>query len=267
MARLAQHLNPAQTAISLLACGQFDIFERIADGIDPNARDPERNSTIFFEACRQSGTPLPLIRKLIAMGAYADSKNRHENSRPVHAACEAGRPDILRELASNGADLSAQDSDGNSCLHYCSGGNSAKAAECAEFLLKAGLDPNAMASTAIMPTPLLLSCNDPSAELAQTLLQYGADPNLAEPGTLRSPLHFAAQSLSLPLCKILLAAGADPCLRDKQGLTASALASKFRNAGRPLADFLAGAERSGAERRLLHEHTPATAAACAKPRI
>lgn len=266
MNRRVQQLNPAQTAISLISCGRFDILERFGD-IDPNGRDPEHGTTVFYAACHHPATPLPLIRKLIAMGADPHSKNRCEDSRPVHAACEAGRPDILRELAAQGADLFALDSEGNSCLHYCSGGNFTQAAQCAEFLLEAGLDPNAMAFTDIMPTPLLLSCNDSHAELAQILLRYGADPNLQEPDSLRSPLHFAAKSLSLTLCQMLLAAGADPCLRDKQDLTASALASESGIVARPLAEFLAGAERSKAERRLLHDHTPAAAPACAKPRI
>ena len=53
--------------------------------------------------------------------------------------------------------------------------------------------------------------------VAAALLSAGADPSVREPGTGRSPLHWAAFAGDAKLCDALLRAGADAGARDVTG--------------------------------------------------
>jgi len=53
--------------------------------------------------------------------------------------------------------------------------------------------------------------------VASALLAAGADPCALEPGTGRSPLHWAAFSGDAGLCDALLRAGADAGVKDVTG--------------------------------------------------
>jgi cytohesin len=67
-------------------------------------------------------------------------------------------------------------------------------------------------------TPLHVAAANPNLELAQFLLEHGADVN-ARDAESRAPLHFAVKRRDLEMIRLLLDAGADPNAKDSTGWT------------------------------------------------
>jgi len=95
-------------------------------------------------------------------------------------------------------------------------------------------------------TPLHWACRGVHVELAQYLLENGADVNAADTNGV-APLHWAAMTGDATLVKLLLDRGADPSARDADGDTP--LNSAALGASREITDLLLdkGAELDTAE--------------------
>lgn len=126
----------------------------------------------------------------------------HESAFLVDAAAR-GDLDLVRKLLVKGAQVDAQDSDGDTAL---------KAAAVAG-----------------------------KREVLRFLIEKGADPN-KRAGILEStPLICAAEMGHADIVQLLLAQGADPAVRDKKGRTALTIAE--RNGHKGAAELLTKAER------------------------
>lgn len=97
----------------------------------------------------------------------------------------------------------------------------------AEFLLQQGADPNGVGYDS--GTPLMAAVNYQLVEGARLLLKYGADVNLASELTGETSLHVAAlrgfAKGSTECVKLLLEAGANPNVHTKNGVETPSFAS------------------------------------------
>jgi uncharacterized protein len=261
--------------------GSADVLRALlARGADIEARDRFHGESALIWAATENHADA--IRVLAEHGADVDGRSaRHELEPRQRRAGQsilplgawtplmyAARENALvagEALVAAGAKLDLADPDGATALviaiinaHY----------EFADFLLRAGADPNVVDNEAGMgalyaaadmhrlavghgrgnPTPVGLL---DAVDIARLLLERGADPNAAlkKPilqrqhtfgdGTLgegATPLMRAAKSGDIELVRVLLAAGADPKLTLPNGTTALMLAAGlgWRN-GSPLA--------------------------------
>jgi len=93
-------------------------------------------------------------------------------------------------------------------------------ADAARSLLRAGADPNAVATNGTKLAVINSAAASGSTELVTIILEAGANPNWQQDGGYTA-LHAAAQRKNLQMIKALLEAGADPAIRTNEGKTAA----------------------------------------------
>jgi ankyrin repeat protein len=119
-----------------------------------------------------------------------------------------GHVKVVEVLIRGKANINAARSDGCTPLHIAAlSGDS----DIAQLLLDAGADPNRLASqNTALPhaTPLHLAAHFGHSDIAQLLLDAGADPNIPNAATV-TPLQLAAWNGHLDVVRALIANGAD----------------------------------------------------------
>lgn len=108
----------------------------------------------------------------------------------------------------------------------------------AELLLRAGAQVNTTSRNGLAVAPINSAAAGEQLEIVRLLLEYGADPNIAQ-GEGFVPLHAAAENGQVEMIQLLLAAGADPHSRTSDGRTPRdlALAGGHAQAADLLADL------------------------------
>jgi uncharacterized protein len=138
----------------------------------------------------------------------------------VFEAAALGRGERLAVLlAADPALARARSADGFTPLHLAAFFG---APEAAALLLRAGAEVNAVAQHVMRVTPLNSAAAVRHREVAEVLLDHGADLEACEHGF--TPLHSAAHNGDLALVEMLLARGADAARRTADGRTALDLA-------------------------------------------
>jgi ankyrin repeat protein len=124
-------------------------------------------------------------------------------------------------LITLGVDVNAQGSNGNRALDIsCLNGDAATT----RVLLEHGANPNLRNQDG--STPLHDAALKGNRELIELLLMHGAGINAVDSESASTPLHLAASFGRLDAVKALVEHGADPSLKNREGLTALALAAK-----------------------------------------
>jgi len=125
----------------------------------------------------------------------------------VFEAAAFGRVERLAEiLRDDPAQAQSFSEDGFTALHLAVFG---RQEEAARVLLKAGADPNVLATSSLARVPPLgTAAFVRSVPLARLLLDHGADPNRPGEGGFTA-LHAAAQNGDEELARLLLERGAD----------------------------------------------------------
>lgn len=95
-----------------------------------------------------------------------------------------------------------------------------------DMLLMAGADARRTCKGGRTPLHLAAECNS-ERDVADKLLEYGADPDARENQLGRTPLHFAARSNNVAVVDMLLASGADIDIVDSNGVTPLHLAARY----------------------------------------
>ncbi|CAG5098084.1 Oidioi.mRNA.OKI2018_I69.XSR.g15365.t1.cds [Oikopleura dioica] len=266
--------------------GDLDQVKRLCNPSTVNCRDVEgRHSTPFtlqpviiefkssniFLVKVQSYGHYDVVVILVQAGANVNTADLWKYT-PVHEAASKGKYDICKLLMKNGADPNKKNRDGQSPLDV------AKDSDIKDILLgdAAVLDAAKSGSVARIQklltaenvncrdthgrnsTPLHLAAGYNNIEVAEILIEYGADVNAEDRGGLIplhnaasyghveiaqvllkhgshvnandrwqfTPLHEAAQKGRTQLCALLLSHGADPYVKNQEGQTTIEVASQ-----------------------------------------
>ena len=166
--------NPAEMNKALICAaraGDLDATRLLLKaGASPEATDNSGNAPLIEAA--SSGVP-QVVEEVLKQHPNINARNQMGKTAIFAAAVyyvswedhDIDHPAVIRLLAKSGADLNAQDQDGNTALHVTHDLDSAKA------LIQLGARINILNNEG--DTPLINTC---SAEVAKLLIHAGADP-------------------------------------------------------------------------------------------
>jgi ankyrin repeat protein/L-ascorbate metabolism protein UlaG (beta-lactamase superfamily) len=200
--------DPATVAV-LLARGA-DVRARTEDGSTPlqlaAAWGQMGSMTALLEKGADPRLPLPSGETLL------------------HVAALVGPPEAIALFATRGVSVNAANPAGATpLLLACAAANVATA----RALIEQGADPNLRDAQGRQPLVLAARAGDET--LVKRLLDAGATVVEGSTTDRRSALHVAAAAGYGRIASLLLARGADRNARDSQGLTPSALATRYGN--------------------------------------
>jgi len=186
-------------------------------GAKVNARDDEGKTPLIVAVA--SGD-ISLISGLLAYGADPNAQDHDGWTAAMHAV-RSNEPKIFRLMGQYKANYNLVNSDDMTALAMAVMNNKANAAVA---MLDNGAKPD-FAMGAAKYNALMLAVKKGNQPMAQTLLQYKANPNAKNTGGL-TPLMIAAFSNHDMIVSLLLKAGANPELKDGHGKTALMLAKE-----------------------------------------
>lgn len=186
-------------------------------GAKVNARDDEGKTPLIVAVA--SGD-ISLISGLLAYGADPNAQDHDGWTAAMHAV-RSNEPKIFRLMGQYKANYNLLNSDDMTALAMAVMNNKANAAVA---MLDNGAKPD-FAMGAAKYNALMLAVKKGNQQMAQTLLQYKANPNAKNTGGL-TPLMIAAFSNHDMIVSLLLKAGANPKFKDDHGKTALMLAKE-----------------------------------------
>jgi ankyrin repeat protein len=213
--------GPEGTAALIAAATRNDVAMvdlLLAAGADPKAAN-EYGATALYAAA-ESEDPAVTV-KLLAAGADPNLA-LFSGETPVMLAARQGHVATVRALLEGGADPSAKEKNGQQTALMWAIAEHHSAVT--EELVKHKADVNARSRTGF--TALMFAARGDLAS-ARTLLNAGADPNVAIPDWGGTALIIAATMGKTDIVAALLDKGANPNQRDKNSFTA--LHSAVRN--------------------------------------
>lgn len=143
---------------------------------------------------------------------------------PLPQAAARGSKDMIRALLTQGGDINARNSHGQTLLHLAANqGNS----DVVRLLLEQGALVDVVENISGY-TPLHCAAGHGNADLCELLIRYGADPD-ALTGKLDSALHLAIQKRRPGVVGVLLKYRARLDIRNKDGMTPLQLAEHLEN--------------------------------------
>lgn len=186
-------------------------------GAKVNARDDEGKTPLIVAVA--SGD-ISLISGLLAYGADPNAQDHDGWTAAMHAV-RSNEPKIFRLMRQYKANYNLVNSDDMTALAMAVMNNKANAAVA---MLDNGAKPD-FAMGAAKYNALMLAVKKGNQQMAQTLLQYKANPNAKNTRGL-TPLMIAAFSNHDMIVSLLLKAGANPKFKDDHGKTALMLAKE-----------------------------------------
>ena len=153
-----------------------------------------------------------------------NEQSGHDLMTPLHFASQDGQFTVVQVLLTHHADVNIRDDDDWTPLHFASSNWDSKVVR---LLLEHGADVDSLDSEAVQgETPLFfLSKGSGNLEIAQVLLEYGANPNIWSKFD-ENILYAALQKGHQGLAQLLLKHGADPDGRDVDGKALLHVASR-----------------------------------------
>lgn len=186
-------------------------------GAKINAKDTEGQTPLMVAA---KGGDLSVMNGLLEYKANPDAQDNDGWTAAMHAV-RSNEPKIFRLLGKHKANFNLVNKDNMTALAMAVFDNKANAAV-------AMLDNNAnpdFAMGSAKYNALMLAVKKGNQTLAQTLLQYKANPNAKNAGGV-TPLMIAAFGDQDMIVSLLLKSGANPELKDDEGKTALMLAKE-----------------------------------------
>lgn len=186
-------------------------------GAKVDARDTEQQTPLIVAA---KGGDLSVMNGFLEYKANPDAQDGDGWSAAMHAV-RSNEPKVFRLLGKHKANFNLLNKEGLTALAMAVFDNKANAAVA---MLDNGANPD-LAMGAAKYNALMVAVKKGNLQMAQTLLQYKANPNAKNAGGV-TPLMIAAFSNEDMIVSLLLKAGANPSLKDDQGKTALMLAKE-----------------------------------------
>ncbi len=142
---------------------------------------------------------------------------RFDNATPLHLASEGGHVKAACKLIECGADVTAQDNDGETALHLASHVASGRGhVDVARILIEHGADVTTQNNSGW--TPLHRTSFLGQVDITRMLIGRGADLT-AQNNVGKTALHLALQEAEVDVARILIQRGADVTTQDNTGWT------------------------------------------------
>jgi ankyrin repeat protein len=186
-------------------------------GAKIDARDTEQQTPLIVAA---KGGDLSVMNGLLEYKANPNAQDDDGWSAAMHAV-RSNEPKVFRLLGKHKANFNLLNKEGLTALAMAVFDNKANAAVA---MLDNNADPD-LAMGAAKYNALMIAVKKGNLQMAQTLLQYKANPNAKNAGGI-TPLMIAAFGNEDMIVSLLLKAGANPALKDDQGKTALMLAKE-----------------------------------------
>ena len=221
VARLLLRAGAKPTFAGVVMAGDGGSMRRwLAQGASLETRDGHSATPLHWAA--RNGR-VDLVQVLLDQGANIDATDCNSGTALCWAA-RGGHADVVGLLIARGATLISDETPmQNPLLSAAFAADDAIApANVARILLERGLDPDAQDTHG--DSALHFAVRSHRLDVADTLLLRGANPNL--PNALgRTPLHDAAKRRDVDFVRLLLSRGANPGARDASGLAPLHLAA------------------------------------------
>jgi len=210
----ADERSPRGETPLMSALGQFDapLFDLLlAHGADPNAQDARGETVLMhYAAIAHDYEANPIEKRLLMRISQVDKRDAKGMTALMYAD---GNPRFLTLLLKRGANIRARDKQGRTVLmhaadweFYAEMGRKGSLGTAIPFLLKHGAEVNARDQNG--QTALLIATNNrQTADTVVTLLNAGADPNIADNQGI-TPLMWAAMRGNTGQIQALRKAGA-----------------------------------------------------------
>lgn len=186
-------------------------------GAKVNAKDTEGQTPLMVAA--KSGD-LSVLNGLLEYKANPNAQDNDGWTAAMHAV-RSNEPKVFRLLGKHKADFNLTNKDGVTALAMAVNDNKANAAVA---MLDNSANPD-FAMGAGKYNALMLAVTKGNLVMAQTLLQYKANPNAKNAGGV-TPLMIAAHKDQDMIVSLLLKAGAKADIKDDQGKTALQIAQE-----------------------------------------
>lgn len=168
---------------------------------------------------------LPIIEKLVNLGANVHAEGDIDGSYPVHIATMMNRIDVLRFLKQQGAFINVEDQINRSTpLHLAI---EEQNIEMIHYLSENGADIEAVDLDGFCP--ILTGTMKKNLQIIRYLVRLGANINVQNPLTGQTALHLAYEANDEDLIINLLFLGGNPSIVDRNGVSALELARNQKN--------------------------------------
>ncbi|KFH45075.1 Serine/threonine-protein phosphatase 6 regulatory ankyrin repeat subunit C-like protein [Hapsidospora chrysogenum ATCC 11550] len=216
-------LEPAQPLLlAAKASGPEDILRVLQQGADPLERNKSKQTFLHLLVANQKVTDKDLAQTLETVGEknveeLLNARDKRDRT-PLHYATvfsRQGQSAIVELLIQHGARLAVAERDGSHPLHFAT---QYGLTEVVKVLLKHMEDVEVDAKDLTDGTPLAAACWKGNLEIAELLVDAGADTRSRD-NTGWTPLHMAAFHDHAGIVNLLLNKGADVAATNEIGYT------------------------------------------------
>ena len=208
----------------------------INKGLKLDVKDDDDNTLVHSAVMAGSANAIQCITSSLSeeqRDELFNAKNK-EGKTAVYCAFEQHNPDVISSLIESGVNIAKPLSDegGNNPIHLAAGNDNALCIQAAhhgksDFIQKetdGGREKQELLNALNTPnsqglTPLMLSITKGYINSSVSLLQAEANPDVQNPQTGDTALHYAVQQGNVALVKAIIAFGGSISIKNKNGLT------------------------------------------------